>query len=194
MSLFPDRSSDPNKETVLSKTPYLRTFLDSKAKQIDPSKWEADLKAYGKPIGEAFETKLGPRVAFFEVAQTVMTDHLGVFKNGLTIRERFNFVDSMLKFGYELQNIKDGVVLFTDILQRFVDEDIFNHDLRKTSQGTDVIFNTCKGLLSTGMFLRNVKDDDSGDGNDSPSDLPPDNNLEKLLEGIDLNLGEKVTT
>src|SRR3989344_3707635 len=59
MSIYPDRKNDPRKEVILSRSPYLRTMLDSEAKHKNPEQWYEKMKIHRNKLEEDMNNRLG---------------------------------------------------------------------------------------------------------------------------------------
>jgi len=183
MSIYPDRKNDPRKEVILSRSPYLRTMLDSEAKHKNPEQWYEKMKIHRNKLEEDMNNRLGNNWNRLTVMPLFLYGKVAGIFNPLLSREmQFAAATSIIMAGFEVANQDDVTGVLFDLVKKFREEDLFNPicltDLQESQKAVDYIY----ALAETGAYMATTKSEDDKRTDPLGSESP----FNKFISGLDL--------
>lgn len=177
MAGIPEVPSDQQKEALLQKSPLLRTFLDRTSKDLDPTKWMADLQRERQSLLNEVDSKIGKNSRVLVLETLTISLPSGIFSKDFTPNEEFGYIAILILIGYELDHVLAVDMFFPDVGKELAYLKAFDPSTFGNSKG-EVATDLVKGLMHAGAYLKVQS------FNQDPFKPDP---FKNFLEGLDLS-------
>lgn len=155
MSLFPEGSADHQKQEILQRAPFTRTFLDTQASTDNLAEWSNELKRQALQVHTEMTEKFsGKSDELTLIPLYIVADKLQIFDPDLSRQEIAAMIRNIIAMGYEIGNYHDAGLLIPDVLTAVLKDGFFNPKLKGHEAGKYEIYDYIESLLISGAYLK----------------------------------------